>query len=203
MRSAEEEAELCRSTKKVKESHHRDSQTNPLHATNLLRKGTTGPSDHSHENISFKDKLLGEIPGAYAQAFDFTEFIDNGMDSNSEVEALKEGVAAVKLSRETIHRIRAPWSKALIIKVFGRSIGFNYLHSKILSLWKPKGKIDCVDLESDYFLIKFSLKEDYDLVLSKGPWFIGEHFLLVRPWEANFDPGEANIASIVVWLRLP
>lgn len=41
------------------------------------------------------------------------------------------------------------------------------------------------------------------MVLSKGPWFIGEHFLSVRPWEANFNPEEANITSIAVWIRLP
>ena len=41
------------------------------------------------------------------------------------------------------------------------------------------------------------------MVLKKGPWFIGEHFLAIRPWEPNFDPDEANIASITVWVRLP
>nr|POF07980.1 hypothetical protein CFP56_55293 [Quercus suber] len=47
-------------------------------------------------------------------------------------------------------------------------MGFNYLHSKILALWKPVGKLDCIDLGRDYFLIRFSLQEDHDLVLKKA-----------------------------------
>ena len=202
---SEEEAELCRSTKKVKESHCDDSQQRPLHG---FKANVMGPSFLEESNTtkkSFKDKLIGEIPGAYAQAFDFSDYIDNGMESEpeSEVDSLRQGVAAVRLSRDVIHRIRAPWSSALIVKVFGRTVGYNFLLSKLHSLWKPKGKIDCVDLECDFYLIRFSLKEDHDAVLMKGPWFIGEHFLSIRPWEANFRPEEANIASVAVWVRLP
>ena len=53
------------------------------------------------------------------------------------MEPLIEGMAEVKLSKETKTRIRAPWSKALIVKVFGRTVGFNYLTFKLNTLWKP------------------------------------------------------------------
>ena len=65
------------------------------------------------------------------------------------------------------------------------------------------GKIDCVDLSCEFYLMRFSVKEDYNQVLRKGPWFIGQHFLSIRPWEPNFRLDEANIASIAVWVRLP
>ena len=80
------------------------------------------------------------------------------MESDSEVENLKEGFAAVKISKEFKNRIRAPWSDTLIVKVFGRIVGFTYLHSKLMALWKPAGRMDCVDLGCDFFLIRFSLK---------------------------------------------
>nr|POE56108.1 hypothetical protein CFP56_74628 [Quercus suber] len=54
----------------------------------------------------------------------------------------------VLLSRGTKSRIRAPWSKTLIVKVFGRSVGFNYLTFKINAMWNPKGKMECVALVS-------------------------------------------------------
>ena len=63
--------------------------------------------------------------------------------------------------------------------------------------------MDYIDLGCDFFLTRFSIKEDHDLVLKKGPWFIGEHFLSIRPWEPNFKPDLANIASVAVWVRLP
>lgn len=36
----------------------------------------------------------------------------------------------------------------------------------------------------------------------KGPWFIGGHFLSIRPWESFFKPATANVTSIAVWVRL-
>ena len=33
--------------------------------------------------------------------------------------------------------------------------------------------MDIIDLEHDFFLIKFDLKTDLDDVLKGGPWFVG------------------------------
>ena len=124
---------------------------------------------------------MGEIPKAYAKGFQFVRAREDDEDLDSELEALSEGMADVKLSKDTKARIRAPWSKALIVKVYGRMVGFNYLTFKINTLWKPSAKMDCVDLGKDFFLIKFMDDEDYDKVLRGGPWFVGEHFLAIKP----------------------
>ena len=67
------------------------------------------------------------------------------------------------------------------MKVYGRMVGFNYLTFKINTLWKPSAKMDYVDLGKDFFLIKFMDDDDYDKVLRGGPWFVGEHFLAIKP----------------------
>nr|POE68209.1 hypothetical protein CFP56_29017 [Quercus suber] len=41
-----------------------------------------------------------------------------------------------------------------------------------------------------------------DSVLEKGPWFIGDFFLSLRPWEPFFKPSTANVSLIAVWVRL-
>nr|POE71315.1 uncharacterized protein CFP56_59744 [Quercus suber] len=46
------------------------------------------------------------------------------------------------------------------------------------------------------------MKEDLDAVLRRGPWFIGEHFLSIRPWEPFFNLEVANVSSITVLVRL-
>lgn len=107
------------------------------------------------------------------------------------------------LSIETKQRIRAPWARALTVKVFGRTVGYHFLLSRVTALWKPAGKIDCIDLGKDYFLIRFSLLEDHDSVLKKGPWFIGDHFLAIHPWKPNFCPASVSLSSVAVWVRLP
>ena len=111
-------------------------------------------------------------------------------------------MAEVKLLKETKARIRAPWSKALIVKVYGKSMGFNYLTFKINALWKPMARMDCVNLGKDYFLIRFNNDEDHDKVLRGGPWFVGEHFLAIKPWEPYFKASKAKLSSMAEWVRL-
>lgn len=62
--------------------------------------------------------------------------------------------------------------------------------------------MDCLDLSYSVFLVRFCSKEDLDLVLEKGPWFIGDFFLSLKPWETFFKPSTANVSSIAVWVRL-
>ena len=38
-------------------------------------------------------------------------------------------------------------------------------------------------------------------MLEKGPWFIGENFLSIRPWEPYFKTSTASVTSIAVWIR--
>ena len=102
--SREEEVELSRSTKKVKDIHHADfseiSSENG-HSPRSFRERVL-------PNKSFKDKLVGEIPGAYAQAFDFTDQMEDDADLDDEVAGLREGLAVVKLMKETKICIRGP-----------------------------------------------------------------------------------------------
>lgn len=198
--SREEEAELARSNKKVKDVNHagfgdgNGAECPCLDQVHELRPPSPPPS--------FKDKLVGEIPRAYTQAFNFAELMEDDVESDDEVEQLREGMAAVKFTKEFKMHIKSPWSKALIVKVNGKTVGFNHLHAKIQSLGRPVGCRDCVSLGYDFFLIRFAQKKDYEAVLKKGPWFIGEHFVSIRSWKPNFKPSSANVSSAAVWIRL-
>ena len=121
---SEEAAELERSNKKVKDVRHADftaSRGDSSHS-----QGVSDVPVHG-ENSSFRAKLLGVIPGAYNHAFAFDENMEDDIESDEEIEELSEGLAAVKLSNDVKHRIRAVWASSLIVKVYGRSVGFNYI----------------------------------------------------------------------------
>lgn len=62
--------------------------------------------------------------------------------------------------------------------------------------------MDYVHLGNRFFLVRFYSKEDLDVVLKRGPWFIGNPFLSLRPWEPFFKPSTTNVTPIVVWVRL-
>lgn len=46
-----------------------------------------------------------------------------------------------------------------------------------------------MDIENAYFLAKFQRAEDYEKILSQGPWLIFNQYLTVQPWTIDFNPG--------------
>nr|POE74065.1 hypothetical protein CFP56_74206 [Quercus suber] len=128
--------------------------------------------------------------------------MDDDAKSDEEVEILRQGLLAVKIPSELKQRIRKPWASTFIVKVYGRTVGLNFIQARLLAIWKLAGRLDCVDLGHGFFLTRLSLGEDYENVLRKGPLFIREHFLSIRPWKPDFKPTLANVSSIAVWIRL-
>ena len=181
-RMREEEDELQWSTKKVKES------------TGALEFGSLP---------SYRDQLVGEIPGAFAQAFNLSTSNEGLSAEPVDLGDAAKGMIAMTLNPDTRKAIRARWTHDIIVKVFGRKVGFHFLHAKVRNLWKPVGRLDCVDLGKDFSLIRFGLVEDYDNVIKGGPWFVGGNFLTIRAWEPNFKPSNATCNLVAVWLRLP
>jgi hypothetical protein len=109
----------------------------------------------------------------------------------------------IRFTRDLKQKIRAPWSTSLIVKVFGRSVGYVFLVNKLKFMWKAFGNFSCVDLGEGFFLIRFDSRTSFEEVLKGGPWFIGEHFLSLRPWTPNFRASAASVSSVAVWVRLP
>ena len=86
-----------RSTKKFKDDRYVPPETPVLGAG--LTKQSAG---------SYKDRLLGSIPGAYEQAFGLDSAMHEDYASNVEETSLEEGVAAIGVSKEDKARMRAP-----------------------------------------------------------------------------------------------
>nr|POF24623.1 hypothetical protein CFP56_61038 [Quercus suber] len=95
--------------------------------------------------------------------------METEIESDDEFTNLPPGEVAVKLFGERKGKMCAPWANALIVKDFGKNVGYYFLHSKLLGMWKPIGKMDCVDLGHNFFLIKFSVKEDHSKLVEYGP----------------------------------
>ena len=103
---------------------------------------------------------------------------------------------------ELKQRIRALWVSSIIVKVFGQSVGYHYLHQKLHSLWNPMGGMECIDLGHDFFVIIFEIPMDFQFVMRHRPWFVGNHFLAIQRWEPNFCASTASLSSVAIWVRL-
>ena len=148
--SREKEAELAKSNKKVKDSRHAEFNEGPS-------EGSPSRNNHNHwskENASFRDKLMGKIPRAFAHAFDFTDLMDAENDSDNDDEGiseLREGLVAIKLLKDTKKHLRERWCKAVIVKLVGCLVSFSYMQSKLNQIWKHDGRMDVVDLSYGFF----------------------------------------------------
>nr|POE54627.1 hypothetical protein CFP56_71652 [Quercus suber] len=126
IRSSEEDDELQRSTKKVKENCR---GRGPLEQHSPRLGG---------EGISYKEKLIRDIRSAFEQAFNFENVMETEAKSDKEEEEeLLPREVVVKLSSDRKAKIRAAWNNTLIVKVFRKTVSYHYLVSKLTSLWKP------------------------------------------------------------------
>ncbi|GMI90637.1 hypothetical protein HRI_002733000 [Hibiscus trionum] len=99
--------------------------------------------------------------------------------------------------------IDAKLACSIIVRLLGKAIGYRALLTRVKALWVPVGKLELVDLDNEYYLVRFKLESDYDRVLSGGPWVIYGSYLTVQPWSRSFSTSEAYPQHIVVWARLP
>lgn len=114
-RSREEDEELQCNTKKVKEYHQ---------ATSI----SAGSCQSSKGRRSlYKERLTGEILGAYEKAFSFENNMKTKVESDDECSDLAIGIVAVNLSGSRKANMRAQWANTFIIKVVGKTMGYHFL----------------------------------------------------------------------------
>ncbi|XP_038996336.1 uncharacterized protein LOC120120897 [Hibiscus syriacus] len=68
---------------------------------------------------------------------------------------------------------------------------------------QPIGNFNLIDLDNNYYLVKFENLEDYTRVLTDGAWMIYGSYLTVQPWSRNFTTSEKHPSQVNSWLRLP
>ena len=102
---------------------------------------------------------------------------------------------------EELSTLRAPWRKALIVKVLGRAVGYHLLTQRMKQIWQLQHSIDVVDVGEGYYLARFTCKADYVHVLLDGPWVILGHYLTVSKWCPDFRPLANELPSTMDWFR--
>ncbi|MBA0701134.1 hypothetical protein Goari_022679 [Gossypium aridum] len=55
-------------------------------------------------------------------------------------------------------------------------------------------------IDNDYYLAKFESDLDYNNVVSKGPWVIFSHYLIVQPWLTQLSTLKAFPQYVMAWV---
>ncbi|KAH9803418.1 putative ribonuclease H protein [Citrus sinensis] len=112
-------------------------------------------------------------------------------------------IPSVVFSQKMQEQLVRPWKNTVIVKLLGRSIGYRSLCTKLESLWRVERGFTVIDLENDYYLVRFGIEEDVEFALTQGPWTIFGHYLTVQKWSPSFDCLSDKIETVVAWIRLP
>ncbi|KAH1113809.1 hypothetical protein J1N35_007187 [Gossypium stocksii] len=119
------------------------------------------------------------------------------------ITSIVDGMPNIYFSERVHTLVQRSMSKLVIIKMLGRKIKFNTLCSKLHAICRPTCTFQLMDLNNDYYIVKFQTKEDYEKALTKGPWVIYGQSLTMQPWSLLFSTQEEYSMQVVVWIRLP
>ncbi|KAI0499496.1 hypothetical protein KFK09_017700 [Dendrobium nobile] len=94
------------------------------------------------------------------------------------------------------------WSLCLVGYSIGKRPYYEALKETAHRIWKLKGTFQLIALIDGFFLFKFSLPEDYDMVCSKGVWFFHGKPFVFQKWTKNFHHTRENFTSVPIWVRV-
>lgn len=66
--------------------------------------------------------------------------------------------------------------------------------------WVEKA-FDIIDIGLGYYVVRFFSENDYQKVLTGGPYKMYNHYLTVQPWEPNFQPENAKPPKTTIWVH--
>lgn len=193
----EEQDQLIRSVKKARKVRIRPraSEAGQGESPEII---TDCASEGGKRKLSYREMVTGDVEVDMDKDSDFPseeEFSDDEEDVYSSDD--------VQFSKDQWKKFRAPWRSALIIKVLGKSFGFQFLFRRLMAIWRPKGEFKLISLNNDFFIVRLELKEDRERILFEGPWKILDYYLAVRRWTPRFRPSKATIDRAALWVRIP
>lgn len=123
--------------------------------------------------------------------------------TNSGGDHNKSLIPVAKVSRTELKEACQPWKKAIIVKLLDKQLGLPFLKARLLKLWESVSAMEVIDLDNDYFLIRFEDVVDLVHVFNGGPWMVLGHYLIVQRWYPEFFPHEDELKRVTVWVRVP
>ncbi|GAY65140.1 hypothetical protein CUMW_238940 [Citrus unshiu] len=105
---------------------------------------------------------------------------DWDIEDEDVVERIEEGIPAIYFSKRVQEKLQQPWRYSGIVKLLGRQIGYRVLCNRLEVLWwSMVASFFVIDLEYNYFLVKFQTAVDAERALTEGPWTVMERNFFV------------------------
>ena len=157
--------------------------------------------------VSYRDTLQRNNPNLTFETRDNPIWMEDDHNVMSDDDVLGKDddplCPTILLTAAEKKLLREPWKNTLIIRMFDKGIGYLQLKRRLKTKWALKGDFSLIDIGCDYYVTRFTNMEDCDHVITKGPWMIGDNYLVIREWVPNFVPEEDHITKLTAWVRIP
>lgn len=170
-------------------------------STKKARFRSHGTDEDNPTLLSFKEAL---VPSSLHRNSDDAEMEDDWDFEPGDVMVGEDGTMPTIVFSKRVHdKLIKPWQNSVVVKLLGRNIGYKVLCNRLKVMWPTIHDFSVIDLENNYYLVRLHSPEDAVYALTEGPWVIFGHYLTVQPWTPQFDSTVSDIASAIVWIRLP
>ncbi|XP_028554235.1 uncharacterized protein LOC114580536 [Dendrobium catenatum] len=108
----------------------------------------------------------------------------------------------INFSTEDIAEAVNEWDLALVGYSLGKRPYYEALLNSVKKLWNLKGSLKLISLSDGFFLFKFSNAEDYELVWSRGAWFIFGKPFVFQKRNSHFSSTREELTSVPIWFKI-
>ncbi|KAH9699953.1 hypothetical protein KPL71_024558 [Citrus sinensis] len=178
--------------------------SSPLQATRSTKKARMREEGTDEDNpplVTYKETLVSD--SQYRAAGIGGSEADWEFDEGDVIENHDGVMSSISFSARIQEKLIQPWKNSVVVKLLGRNIGYKALCARLANMWKPSMGYSVIDLENNYFLVRFRNAGDALDALTRGPWIILGHYLIVQQWTPNFDSKVTDFEYVNVWIRLP
>ncbi|KAK5833164.1 hypothetical protein PVK06_016978 [Gossypium arboreum] len=151
------------------------------------------------DKMSYKSMLMGTSLDVSSQE-KMEEFV---LYDGDVVTKLVEGISLITFFDRVHKFIESKMARAIIVQLLGKRIGFNALVNKMTILWSLRHPLWLMDLENDYYLVRFQNEGYFNKVLVGGPWAIFGQYWTIPYWSLDFPTSNNEVDIQIKWIRLP
>lgn len=163
---------------------HHQSTKKPL---DLHKPSTSKPS--------FREKLLGniqEIPLREKEDMIKKKLVRIELEDDNHL------LPKIHLDPQVFQELCTPWKDALMVKLLGKTLGYNTMKDRLQKVWKLQGGFEIMDNDNGFYMVKLEQVADKEKIITGGPWLIFDHCLAVSHWSPKFSSPNAKIDRTMV-----
>ncbi|KAL0924089.1 hypothetical protein M5K25_004894 [Dendrobium thyrsiflorum] len=110
--------------------------------------------------------------------------------------------AIIPFSGDNLTKGADDWKLCLVGYSVGKRPFYEALLAAVKKTWDLKGSLQLLSLSDGFFLFRFSCAEDFDMIWSRGVWFILGRPFILQKWHPKFKPTRENLTSLPIWIKI-